>query len=540
MSRRSLRELVADAERLPPGDVSRRRLHGNQLTPGRLLAGQPRAVADGNVETGRARRGFLVRQRRVVAGLHHPAERAHVLRDDQQVVGSGIERDPAPVRPADAARKVQGGPRRCAFRAVDPGGERAGAVDLAERLDELGAGRGVRRGRVGRRHEIGRLIGDASHRGRLDRERLARIGRLPGDVAVRHRAFLDAEDRLAALAVQDVQIARLGGHAEGRDGAPVLLDVEQHGRRGRVGIPQIMADRLEVPAVLAGLRVDRHHGVAVQVGALAVAAIGAGDGRGKREVHEAARLVHGEVERPGVGAQPITPAVALPGVVSHVARLRHGVELPQRVAAARVERTGVADAADSPARRVRADHDDVSEDERHGVVRHAQVDGAAVAEPVHGRAGRRVEGVQAEAAGEEDARRQAVSARPPGDPAPGRRAVRQHVPPVLPAADRVERGDAIGPRQVHHAVDDDGGGLRPRARRVSRVLVLRGAQRIGPGLREAGHVAGVHLRERGVAGARGIAAVQRPAASDRGGFVRRRPAAAAGRACQQYGKCARA
>ena len=292
-------------------------------------------------------------------------------------------------------------------------------------------------------HQVGRLVGDAAHRRRLYRKRLCRVGGLAGDVAGRDRAFLDAEDRLAVLAVQDVQITRLCGHAQGRDAAPVLLDVEQHRRRGRVGVPQIVANRLEVPAVLAAVRVHRHHGVAVQVGALTVAAVGARNGRRQREVHQVALRVDREVERPGVGAQPSLPTVAGPRVMAHVARLRHGVELPERRAAARVVGAGVADAANRPGRRVRADHDDVAEDQRHGVVRHAELDDPAGAESGHGRAARRVDGVQVQAGGEEDARLQAVAARPPRDAAPGGRALYRRVAPALLAGDRIQRDDAV-------------------------------------------------------------------------------------------------
>ena len=449
-----------------------------------------------------------------------------------------VVRDPAPVRSADAAREVQGGAGRRSFRAVDPGGERAGAVDLAQRLDQLGARRGMLRRGVVRGHQVGGLVGDAAHRRRLHRERLRRVRGLAGHVAGRDRAILHAEDRLAVLAVQDVQVARLGGHAEGRDGAPVLLDIEQHRRRGRVGVPQVVADGLEVPAVLAAVRIDSHHGVAVQVGALAVAAVGAGNGRRQRQVQQAAVRVRGEVERPGVGAQPALPAFARPGVVAHVARLRHGVELPQRRAAARIVGAGVADAADRAGRRVRADHHDVAEDERHGVVRHAELDDAAGPEFGHGRAGRYVYRVQVQAGGEEDARRLAVAARPPGDAAPGGRALRRRVAPALRAGGRIQRDYAVGRRQVHDALDDDGRGLRARPARRSVVLDL-GAQRIAPRLRQTGDVLRVQLRERRVAGAGGVGAVQRPVAGGRNSGIlgrRRGRTAAAGGDRRQRGQ----
>ena len=176
-------------------------------------------------------------------------------------------------------------------------------------------------------------------------------------------------------------------------------------RRRRIGVPEIVMDGLEVPLVRAGLDVDRDHRVAEQVGALAVAAVGAGDRRGQRQVEQSALFVEREVERPGVGAKTALPAVAFPGVVADLARLRHRAELPELGAGARIERPGVADTARRSRRRVRADDDDVPVDERHRVVRHDHVHFACLAEAGVDRAGRGVERDQPAAGGEDDARR---------------------------------------------------------------------------------------------------------------------------------------
>ena len=280
-------------------------------------------------------------------------------------------------------------------------------------------------------HQVVRGVADAPHRRRLDRERLRRPGRLAGHVARRHRPLLDAVDRLAGLAVQDVEVAGLGGHPEGRDRTVLARNVEQGRRRRRIGVPQVVVNRLEVPDVLAGLGPDRDDRVAVEVRARPVAAVVARNRRRQRQVDEAALGVRGEEERPRVGAQPSPPTVAGPGLVPDVARLGHRIELPQLRAAARVVGAGVADAPDGAGRRVGADDHDVPVHERHRVVGHAQVHRAGVPETGRGFPAGGVQGVQAQTGGEQDARLVPVVARPPGDAAARRRAARQRMAPDL-------------------------------------------------------------------------------------------------------------
>src|SRR5262245_65828432 len=104
-------------------------------------------------------------------------------------------------------------------------------------------------------------------------------------------------------------------------------------------------NRLEMPAVLAGLDVQRDDGVAVELRPLAVAAVVRAERRCQRHVDQPALRVDREVERPRIRAQSIPPAVAFPRVVTDIARLRDRVELPQLRASARVVRSWIADAA---------------------------------------------------------------------------------------------------------------------------------------------------------------------------------------------------
>ena len=366
--------------------------------------------------------------------------------------------------------------------------------------------------RVIRRHQVARRVGELRQPHRFDRNRLRRRGLFVRHVAGRHRLLLDAVDRLAGLPVQNVEIAGLGGHPQRRNRAAVGGDVEQRRRRRRVGVPQIVMNRLEMPAIVAGLDIHRDHGVAILVVAGTVAAVVTGNRRRQRQIHQPALLVEREVERPRVGAQPTAPTVPLPGIVTGFARLRHRIELPHLGATHRVERARVADTADRAGRCVCADDDDIAVNERDRVVRDHHVDGAAVAEVGHRLAAGGIERAQVQPGGEDDARRQPVAAGPVGDPAPRRTRALDLMTPDLGPRHRVERDHAVSRRHVHDAGNDNRRGLRVRSPLPFRLRV----ERIGPGLCQGGHVGGGDRTQRRGAGGRQIIAIHRPVAADRG------------------------
>ena len=71
------------------------------------------------------------------------------------------------------------------------------------------------------------------------------------DTTLRDHGFREP-DQLAVLAVVHVDVTRLASVDDGGDDLPVLvLRVHQDGRAGRVQIPDIMGDVLEVPLVLS-------------------------------------------------------------------------------------------------------------------------------------------------------------------------------------------------------------------------------------------------------------------------------------------------
>ena len=98
----------------------------------------------------------------------------------------------------------------------------------------------------------------ARERRGLDRERL-RLGRaLERHFALRHGPIFDAVDRLARDAIEDEEQAELADHADGGNRLAALPHVDRAPAATRVAVPDVVTNQLEVPEVLAGVRVGRY------------------------------------------------------------------------------------------------------------------------------------------------------------------------------------------------------------------------------------------------------------------------------------------
>ena len=211
----------------------------------------------------------------------------------------------------------------------------------------------------------------ARERRRLERERLRLRRALERHFARRHGTLLDAINRLAGDPVEQEQQAGLVDHRHGGNRLAALLDVEKRWRGREVGIPDVVVHDLEVPQVLAGVRVGRDDARAEEIVAGAIAAVLIDRGRAERHVDDAALDVDGD-EAPDVDARAILPAVARPRVVELLARLRNRSERPHQLAGVDVPGAHI---AQRPPRRVllvaAAGDDEVLVDGR----RRAQADG---------------------------------------------------------------------------------------------------------------------------------------------------------------------
>ncbi len=271
-----------------------------------------------------------------------------------------------------------------------------------------------------------------------------------------------------------------------------------------------------MPLVFAGARIDCDHRVAVDVRSGPVAAVivvrRAGDG----EIGGAGAGVVGRLEAPHVGTAAILPAIA-PGIVIGLTFVRRGVELPQSLAGHDVVAARIACRALRVLKRGRADNHGVARNRRRAAIaRAAHRDRAVLAKVGDGGAGGSVERVDAVARRYQDARGMAGIARPIADAAPGEGAGagigalagRQiaFVDPDFLAGGGIERDHPALRREVHDAFDHNRHGG------------VEGAQGIGPGGCQFGHVAAVNIGQRRIAGGGGIALNAGPVAIGRYGL----------------------
>ena len=205
----------------------------------------------------------------------------------------------------------------------------------------------------------------ARERSRGRREGLRRRGLLARDVALRHRPLFDRNERRAGLAIEHEEVAGLGRHADGRDGAPVLAPVEQDRWRRDVVVPEIVMHGLEVPDALAGVGAQRHDGIGEQVVAEALAAVVVRARAARRDEDEIAGGI-GDDHRPDIGGTGARGAAVLPGVRADRCRvLRDRIPAPLHRAGHRVEGRAPRRSARSVRAAVlnrRADDDGVADD----------------------------------------------------------------------------------------------------------------------------------------------------------------------------------
>src|SRR5438132_11521872 len=155
---------------------------------------------------------------------------------------------------------------------------------------------------------------------------------------LRHRPLLDADQRLAVRAIQDVDPAGPAGLGDALARLAVDHGIEEHDRAGRVVVPDVVVDLLEVPDVLAGLRLQRDHRRAVQVVALAHRAVVIRPAVAGCEVEEAElRIERGRVPDRGAAAHRMVGA-GRPGLAATLPRPGQRVPAPLDLAGLGVQR----------------------------------------------------------------------------------------------------------------------------------------------------------------------------------------------------------
>ena len=96
---------------------------------------------------------------------------------------------------------------------------------------------------------------------------------LPGNIARRHRMFLDFEQGVSCSAVEQEQKPGLGGERDRFDRTSVSHHLDEGRLRRQIPVPDVVMDRLEVPAAAARLAVQRDEAGAEQIGTGAVSSV---------------------------------------------------------------------------------------------------------------------------------------------------------------------------------------------------------------------------------------------------------------------------
>ena len=250
---------------------------------------------------------------------------------------SGSKPAPLPARPAGGAGAEDGALLRSGTGVEqDRRREHRPPDVLVEDLDRLGA-------------ELWREVDEVLHpyslqleRRRLRGERLGRRKLLARHVRLRHGPLLDRPYRLARRAVENVGeglLARLGHRL---DCPPVDGDVDQHGRRREVVVPDAVVDGLEVPHPLAGPRIDADEALGEEVVAgpvPAVVVVGRrrrAAGRTRPSSSSPVGCAHMLVLPLYLPRHAVVHRVGAPGLDAELVLERDGVERPEVLARAHV------------------------------------------------------------------------------------------------------------------------------------------------------------------------------------------------------------
>src|SRR5215467_14758751 len=181
---------------------------------------------------------------------------------------------------------------------------------------------------------------------RLWHERIAarvRLGRRRSLARLlQHGAFVDADERLPRRAVENVDPAGLARLRDAHAKLTVDPEVEEHGRRGHVVVPDVVVDMLEMPAVLPGLHVDGNRRHREQIVAFAHDAVVVGTGITGSKIQEPKLRIDGR--RVPDGCPAVLPEVVVlrPRLVAELTGTRDRVKGPDERAVLRVERLDAA------------------------------------------------------------------------------------------------------------------------------------------------------------------------------------------------------
>ena len=189
-------------------------------------------LAHRNIKARTSRCGLLVRNGRAFAGFPDPPECANILRGDIDIAQTW---DPTPCLPSSGHRVLPGKQAlsvMCSCRPIPPRRKWARIEDAAVLFDRFRAGRGVLRRRICCAHRSCGGYATRASGGGFTGNGCVGNACLARHVALGNRTFFHAEDRLAGLTIEDVDVARLRRHCQGRNRHPPLMMSSRPGGAG--------------------------------------------------------------------------------------------------------------------------------------------------------------------------------------------------------------------------------------------------------------------------------------------------------------------
>ena len=142
-------------------------------------------------------------------------------------------------------------------------------------------------------------------------------------------ALFNRPQRFTRDAIKDVKETVLRSQCDDVDHLAVMLHRRKLGRRVGIVVPNIVVNRLKVPKIFSGSRIQSKQAIGEKAVTRTVAAIQFVLGRCSREIYDAALLINRKFA-PDVHPAHIFVSILGPGVVSHFARTRNRVEHPDQ------------------------------------------------------------------------------------------------------------------------------------------------------------------------------------------------------------------
>ncbi len=145
---------------------------------------------------------------------------------------------------------------------------------------------------------------------------------------LRHGTFINAHQGLTCGAIQDIYPAGLAGLRNAFAWHAVLVDVEQDHRIRCIVVPDVVMHFLEVPAISAGLHIQRNDRGSKQVVAMAHIAVVIRAGIAGGEIQQTQLGIYCRCLPYGGAAVLPDRVVGTPGVVAKFTRAGDGVKSP--------------------------------------------------------------------------------------------------------------------------------------------------------------------------------------------------------------------